>query len=251
MLYLIGIGLGDEKDITLRGLEVLKSCSTVYFENYTSIYNGDFNKLEELIGKKIAFAGRKLIEVNPQEILEKAKSENCAILIMGDVFSATTHGDLITRARELGIEVGIIHNASILTAVGDTGLSLYKFGKVSSIPFLTAEWKVESPYDALKENKGMHTLFLLDLKPAEKKTMTFNEAIEFLLKIEERRKEGFFTADTLVVGCAALGSKHGEIYYGKASLILKKKSSSFPQCLIVPGKLHFMEEEILEQFKLE
>ena len=35
-LYLIGVGLGDEKDITVRGLEYVKSCEEVYLENYTS-----------------------------------------------------------------------------------------------------------------------------------------------------------------------------------------------------------------------
>jgi hypothetical protein len=37
MLYLIGLGLGDEKDITLRGLEAVKKCEKVYMEAYTSL----------------------------------------------------------------------------------------------------------------------------------------------------------------------------------------------------------------------
>ena len=38
MLYLIGLGLGDEKDITVKGLEIIKQkCEKVYLENYTSI----------------------------------------------------------------------------------------------------------------------------------------------------------------------------------------------------------------------
>jgi diphthine synthase len=37
MLYLIGLGLCDEKDITVAGLEVVKRASRVYLEAYTSI----------------------------------------------------------------------------------------------------------------------------------------------------------------------------------------------------------------------
>ena len=45
MLYLIGLGLGDERDITLRGLESVKRCSKVYLEAYTSILLVDKSKL--------------------------------------------------------------------------------------------------------------------------------------------------------------------------------------------------------------
>jgi diphthine synthase len=35
-LYMIGLGLADEKDITIKGLEAVKKCDVVYLENYTS-----------------------------------------------------------------------------------------------------------------------------------------------------------------------------------------------------------------------
>jgi diphthine methyl ester synthase len=37
MLYLIGLGLADEKDITVKGLEIVKRAERVYLEAYTSI----------------------------------------------------------------------------------------------------------------------------------------------------------------------------------------------------------------------
>lgn len=37
MLYLVGLGLSDETDITVKGLEVVKRASRVYLEAYTSI----------------------------------------------------------------------------------------------------------------------------------------------------------------------------------------------------------------------
>lgn len=37
MFYLIGLGLGDAKDITVKGLEIIKKCDKVFLEAYTSI----------------------------------------------------------------------------------------------------------------------------------------------------------------------------------------------------------------------
>lgn len=37
MLFFIGLGLGDAKDITVKGLEIVKNCKRVYLEAYTSI----------------------------------------------------------------------------------------------------------------------------------------------------------------------------------------------------------------------
>jgi diphthine synthase len=244
MLYLIGLGLGNEKDLTLKGLEILKNCRHVYLENYTSIYKGKLHYLEELIENKVHLAGRELIENDFDKILEQAKDKRVAILIMGDVFSATTHIDMITRAKEKGIKTEVIHNASVLTAIGETGLSLYKFGKTTSIPF---EREVETPYNVIKENGKMHTLILLDIRPGER-TMKFSEAITMLKKIEAKLGEGIFK-DRKVVGCAGLGVE-SMIVYGTIDEIEKIDLSITPQCLIVPGDLHFMEEEYLDGFKI-
>jgi len=37
MFYVIGLGLGDAKDVTVNGLEIIKKCHRVYLESYTSI----------------------------------------------------------------------------------------------------------------------------------------------------------------------------------------------------------------------
>lgn len=76
---------------------------------------------------------------------------------------ATTHTDLTLRARALGIQVKVIHNASIINAVSSCGLQLYNFGQVVSVPFFTETWKPSSFYPKIKQNKdlGLHTLVLL------------------------------------------------------------------------------------------
>ena len=45
VLYVIGLGLGDEKDITVRGLEAVRGSAKVVLEHYTSILGVDKAKL--------------------------------------------------------------------------------------------------------------------------------------------------------------------------------------------------------------
>ena len=45
MLYLIGLGLADEMDITVKGLNIIKGAKRVYLEAYTSILLVDKDKL--------------------------------------------------------------------------------------------------------------------------------------------------------------------------------------------------------------
>ena len=44
-LYFIGLGLADEKDISVKGLEVVRSCDKLYLESYTSVLGVDKSKL--------------------------------------------------------------------------------------------------------------------------------------------------------------------------------------------------------------
>jgi len=249
-LYFIGLGLNNEKDITINGLEAIKKCDLVYLENYTSILNCSKADLEKFNGKKIILSRRNLVEADDNEILENAKSKNVAFLVAGDPFAATTHIDLYLRAKRVGIKCQIIHNASIMNAVGITGLQLYKFGKTTSIPLENEN--VETPYDALKGNLsfGLHTLFLLDLSPEEEKFMSVNDAIRYLLKVELKRNEKIFSEKALCVGCARIGSENQVIKAGIAKDLLKFSFGKPVHCLIVPGKLHFMEEEALDLYKI-
>src|SRR3990167_6693947 len=125
MLYLIGLGLGDERDITVRGLEAVKSCDEVYLEMYTSILGVGVEKLSEFYGREVKVADRDFVEQGCDEFLEKARNINVAFLVVGDPYGATTHSDLWLRAKKMGLKVEVILNASIMNAVGCTGLQLY------------------------------------------------------------------------------------------------------------------------------
>ncbi|HIH25711.1 MAG TPA: diphthine synthase, partial [Nanoarchaeota archaeon] len=82
MLYIIGIGLGNEKDISINGLESVRSCDVVYLENYTSKLMFKIEDLEKLTGKKIILADRELVE-SGEEILKNANEKNVALLVKG------------------------------------------------------------------------------------------------------------------------------------------------------------------------
>ncbi len=45
MLYLIGLGLADETDVTVKGLELIQKVERVYLEAYTSILLVETSKL--------------------------------------------------------------------------------------------------------------------------------------------------------------------------------------------------------------
>jgi len=250
MLYLIGIGLHDEKDISVKGLEAVKSCDKIYLEVYTSRLACDISKLEELYGKKIILANRDVVEKQAEEtILKDAQEGNCAFLVIGDIFGATTHLDLMTRAKESGIDCEIIHNASVLNVIGVIGLELYKYGKATSIPFENEN--VITPYTMFEKNQsiGLHTLFLLDLRPEENRYLTIKESIEFLLRVESKEKKGLISEDVMAIGCAHLGSKDQTIIFGSLKELKEKDFGESPYCLIIPGKMHFMEKEALEVWR--
>ncbi|MCP3683438.1 MAG: diphthine synthase [bacterium] len=247
-LYMIGIGLCDEKDISLSGLEAIKSCDMVYLDSYTSVLK-DASQLETLYGKKVIRASRELIEQST-EIVDNAADKNIAFLVVGDALSATTHINLFMAAKQKNIKCIVINNASVISAVGITGLEIYKYGKTTSIPFQEENFKPEVFYDVLKENKaaGLHTLMLLDLRPNEERFMTIKEAIDILLDIEKKRGEKVFTQETLCIGCARLGSAEPKIKSGKAADLAQEDFGTAPFCLIVPGKTHFIEEEMIGSY---
>ena len=127
--------------------------------------NGCQNKLKMIEGKLIFWnAGEDV-----SNIYSCAKDADVAFLVVGDPFGATTHSDLVLRAREQDIPFKNVHNASIMNAIACTGLQLYNFGETVSIPFWTDSWKPDSFYQKILKNRecGYHTLCLLDIKVKE------------------------------------------------------------------------------------
>jgi diphthine methyl ester synthase len=267
MLNLIGLGLGNERDITLNALEAIKDSDIVYLESYTSKLNCSLENMEALYGKKIIIADRTLVESKAEEtILKDAKKKKVSFLVIGDIFGATTHADIVLRAKKEKIDIRFFHNASIMNAIGITGLELYKFGKTTSMPFFDKDWRPSTAYDVIAQNlkSGLHTLVLLDIKiaepsksdllkgmtrPQEPRFMTVNECIRQLLDLELEKKLDVISDKTELVGCARIGSDDFIIRYGTAKRLLEVDFGKELHCVIIPGKLHFIEEEFLETYK--
>ena len=126
-----------------------------------------------------------MVEADSDASLHNADTQDVAFLVVGDPSgyvsllpvglsghtrdSATTHIDIVLCARAKHIPVRIIHNASIMNAIGASGLQLYTFGQAISLVLFTDAWKPNLFYARIKENSDLrlHTLVLLDIKVKE------------------------------------------------------------------------------------
>lgn len=250
-LVFVGLGLHNEKGISLQGVEEAKTADHIFMELYTS-FLPDFStqRFEAIIGKTVRILSRReLEEENGALILNPAEKGKTVFLVPGDPLIATTHVTLRIEAEKRGVKTRIIHGASVISAIiGLSGLHNYKFGKTVTIPF--PENSSETPYNVIAQNRklGLHTLCLLDLKVDEKRFLSINEALTLLMEIEQKRKEGIVTPSTLAVGVARAGSNAPTL---KADFVKKLLTHDFggpPQSLIFPGDLHFMEAEALMAF---
>lgn len=268
-LFLIGLGLFNEKDISVRGLELIRSSDFVYMEYYTSILGIDKEVLEKFYEKEIILADRELIESGfEDEILSKAKQSNVSLLVVGDPFSATTHIDLYTRGISQGIAVEVLHNASIMNAVGITGMSLYRFGETISVPFFTEKWKPMSFYEKIQKNvkSDLHTLLLLDIKVKEiseenlcrgrkiyepPRFMSISQAIDQLLECENALKLGIITEDSLCFGLARVGAPTQIIKSGTLKDIRDYDFGGPLHSLVLCApNLHSMEKEMINYYSI-
>lgn len=253
MLAIIGLGLGSERDISLRGLDAARSSDVVYLEKYTSAFFSPPDAIEGLVGKKVRIAYRDSIEAEGDAdpaILEEAREKRVALLVVGTPLFATTHAELVIRAKELQIEVELIHNASIQSVLGCCGFSSYSFGRTVSIPFFTDLWRPMEFYEGIAANlqSGLHTLCLLDIKIREPtigtlmgkeraffdRFMTINEA---LLQIKEAMAaKGRRELEAVrVVGVERFGSPTEKFHYGTIDDLLLVEYGGPLHSLIVPA----------------
>ncbi|RYP60522.1 hypothetical protein DL770_009966 [Monosporascus sp. CRB-9-2] len=271
MLYLVGLGLSDETDITVKGLEIVKKASRVYLEAYTSILLVDQSVLESYYGRSIVVADREMVESNSDEILRDAQTEDVAFLVVGDPFGATTHTDLVLRARELSIPVRTVPNASILSGIGATGLQLYNFGQTVSMVFFLENWRPSSFYDRVKENRdvGLHTLVLLDIKVKEPslenmargrrgyeppRYMTAGQCARQMLEVEEERGEGVYGPDSLAIGAARVGGKTEKFVAGTLKQLCGADEALGPplHSLVLLGRrAHELERDYTREFAVD
>lgn len=248
-IVFVGLGLHDDKGISLRGLDEISSADTVFVELYTSLLPGfSLERLQENSSKMINLVSRtELEEGNGQTILTPAGNHKVVLLVPGDPFIATTHISLRIEAEKRGIKTRIVHGASVVSAViGLSGLHNYKFGKSVTIPF-PDETPSETPYSVISQNRklGLHTLCLLDTKAENNRFLNIHDALAELFRVEEKHRKMIITGETLAVGVARAGSDDPTVKAGFLRDILDYDFGKPPYSLILPGDLHFMEAEAL------
>ena len=242
-LTLISIGLTDHNDMSQRALQAAHDCDTLYAELYTMILDTGAQRLTEAIGKPVQELPRGRLEEDSSTLIKEAQHTNIGILVGGDALTATTHISLLLEAAKKGVKTRVIHGSSILTAVAETGLSPYKFGRTVTLP-LPGKAPPDTVLATLRENRehGLHTLVLLDLDTANREAHTVSRAIDILLEADQ---PDTFNRDTLTVGVARLAWRDQDIKADSAGNLAGRDFGDPPHVLVVPGRLHFHEIEAL------
>ena len=229
MLRLVGLGL-DDGEVTQKGEKALKKAEKVYAEFYTNTETVNLEELEDRLEVDIEKLSREQVE-REDRIVESAEEQETTFLVSGDPLTATTHYDIKHRAEGRGIETDVVHAPSIITSVNETGLNLYKFGRVVTLP---EEGKPSSIIEHIEKNDsiGLHTLVLLDIN------YRAGEAAEKLLEmgLEER--------EAVVIERA--NDTDQEISVMQLDKVPNSELGETPHSIVLTGDKSHKEEEFLE-----
>jgi diphthine synthase len=243
MLTFIGLGLYDERSITVAGRDELREADRVFAEFYTSKLAGaTVEDLESYHDIDIDVRDREGVEQSPDEILAAAAAGDVAFLTAGDTMISTTHVDLRLRAHDRGIETRVIHGTTAQAAASSlTGLQNYRFGKATTLPFERSHGGDGAPnsvIETIEENRerGLHTLVFLDIDAAGGEYMRASTAAEMLAAAYE---------DTLGVAVARAGSPSPVVRADRLSTLAEESFGDPLHLLIVPAELHHIERDAL------
>ena len=249
--------------MTRAAIEAAKNADYRRYEAYTALWsNEDLEALEAEIGD-IQRVMRPEVE-EPVELLQLAKSNIVALLVVGDPLQATTHVDLQLQAQEAGVECSVVHGVSITGLVtGAVGLSNYRFGRQTTLTYPYGGWVATSPLEviALNKKQGLHTLALLDLDPTGEgvggqRPMQPADAKDSILRMGSKLLENLdnYSKDTpfdllkcesyseicedlsslMVVLCSDMGTEKQSISYLSVDDLSNAKNGGL-HCLTVPA----------------
>jgi diphthine synthase len=251
MLWLVGAGINGYRGLSLYAVEVLKKCDIVFVERFTSaLADSDIAGINSLIGKEARPVQRWFVE-DGREILESAKEKQVALVTYGDPLIATTHTELWARAAKASIKTAVLHAASGITSLmGECGLHMYKFGR--TVTMMSEPKSAVSVYNTVFDNllAGNHTLVLTEYSHDEKTGQPFfldpSTVLKMLLDAEKDTRYHIFSDDTFVIVASRLGADDQRITAGRIKSLAGVGFGSGPHSIIIPGSLHFTEEEALE-----
>ncbi|NKE34776.1 diphthine synthase [Natronococcus sp. JC468] len=243
MLTFIGLGLYDERSITVEGSEALRQADQAYAEFYTSELLGTtVEELEDAHDVSIEVRDRAGVEQEPEDMLAAAESEDVAFLTAGDTMISTTHVDLRLRAHDRGIGTRVIHGVTAQTAASSlTGLQNYRFGKATTLPFPYAHGadglpaSVTETIDANRAD-GLHTVVYLDIKAERGEYMTADTGAELLADVYP---------ELVGVVVARAGSPDPLVAAGRMRELAERSFGDPLHLLVVPGECHLLEADAL------
>ncbi|MUW14140.1 diphthine synthase [Halorubrum sp. CBA1125] len=252
MLTFIGLGLYDERSVTVEGREAIRDADRVFAEFYTSrLVGADVADLEDYHDVEIEVRDRAGVERRPDPILDAAVEGDVAFLTAGDTMISTTHTDLRLRAAERGIETRVVHGVTAQSAASSlTGLQNYRFGKATTLPFPYAHGGDDVPASVVEtieanRERGLHTVVYLDIKvgtgpsgpdPDHEEYMTADYAAELLAA-------GW--RDELAVVVARAGAPDAVVAADRLSALAERDFGEPLHLLVVPGDLHHVEADAL------
>ena len=279
MLTFVGLGLYDERSITIQGQEAIRSADRVFAEFYTSRLVGTtLDDLEAYHGVEIEVRDREGVESEPEPILDAAESGEAAFLVAGDPMISTTHVDLRLQAHERGVDTCVIHGTTAAAAAASlTGLQNYRFGKATTLPFPyahgggrrssdrsgegepdDADAVPESVLETIATNRerGLHTLVYLDIKvgvgprgpdPDHEEYMTADYAAELLAGAFDASPSApdSFGGDELAAAVARAGSDDPVVVADRLTSLADGDFGDPLHLLVIPGDLHPVEREAL------
>ncbi|WP_226038851.1 diphthine synthase [Natrinema sp. DC36] len=260
MLTFIGLGLYDERSITVEGRDALRAADRVYAEFYTSQLIGTtIDDLESHHDLEIEVRDRAGVEQHPDDMLAAAEGEDIAFLTAGDTMISTTHVDLRLRAHDRGIETRVIHGVTAQTATSAlTGLQNYRFGKATTLPFPYAhgaEGLPASVTETIDDNRAdrLHTVVYLDIKVGYDPTSSQNSSSS-----DDKAERGeYMTADVgaellaaeypdlVGVVVARAGSPDPLVEAGTMTELADREFGDPLHLLVIPGECHLLEADAL------
>ncbi|MFB6072731.1 MAG: diphthine synthase [Halobacterium sp.] len=249
MLTFVGLGLYDERSVTVAGRDAIAAADRAFAEFYTSrLVGADLATLEDYHGIDVEVRDREGVERDPGPILDAAEDGDAVFLTAGDTMISTTHVDLRLRAEERGIDTRVVHAPTAESAASSlTGLQNYRFGKATTLPFEWAHGADGVPASVLEtvganRERGLHTLCYLDIKVDHPRV----DGDEYMIASHAAGLlADDWDADALGVVVARAGAPDAEVRADRLGALADLDFGDPLHLLVVPGDLHHVEADAL------